>query len=47
MKLLLMDADRVLDMCRTSINVAGDLVASKLLDRWVGDPDAAESPANG
>ena len=34
---LLMGVDRILDMSRTSINVAGDLVASKLLDRWVGD----------
>lgn len=33
---LLMGVDRILDMCRTAINVAGDLVASKLLDRWLG-----------
>jgi Na+/H+-dicarboxylate symporter len=32
---LLMGVDRILDMSRTAINVAGDLVASKLLDRWV------------
>lgn len=33
---LLMGVDRILDMSRTSINVAGDLVASKLMDRWIG-----------
>jgi len=33
---LLMGVDRILDMSRTAINVAGDLVASKLMDRWVG-----------
>jgi Na+/H+-dicarboxylate symporter len=36
---LLMGVDRILDMSRTSINVAGDLVASKLIDRWVGNQD--------
>ncbi len=38
---LLMGVDRILDMSRTAINVAGDLVASKLMDRWVG---GGESP---
>ena len=33
---LIMGVDRVLDMSRTAINVAGDLVAAKLMDRWVG-----------
>jgi len=33
---LIMGVDRVLDMCRTAINVSGDLVAAKLMDRWVG-----------
>lgn len=33
---LLMGVDRVLDMCRTVINVAGDLVACKIMDHWVG-----------
>lgn len=32
---LLMGVDRILDMSRTAINVAGDLVASTLLDRWI------------
>jgi Na+/H+-dicarboxylate symporter len=44
---LLMGVDRILDMSRTSINVAGDLVASKLLDRWVGDPEASETTGDG
>jgi len=45
---LLMGVDRLLDMCRTAINVAGDLVASKLVSRWVSaspSPVAAGSPA--
>ncbi len=33
---LILGVDRILDMCRTAINVAGDLVASLILDRWVG-----------
>jgi Na+/H+-dicarboxylate symporter len=33
---LIMGVDRILDMTRTAINVAGDLVAAKLMDRWVG-----------
>ena len=33
---LIMGVDRILDMSRTAINVRGDLVASKLMDRWVG-----------
>ena len=32
----LLGVDRILDMCRTAINVSGDLVAAKLMDRWVG-----------
>jgi Na+/H+-dicarboxylate symporter len=42
---LLMGVDRILDMSRTSINVAGDLVASKLMDRWIGGTQADESGA--
>lgn len=33
---LIMGMDRILDMSRTAINVSGDLVAAKLMDRWVG-----------
>jgi Na+/H+-dicarboxylate symporter len=39
---LLMGVDRILDMCRTSINVAGDLVAAKLMDKWIGSGEAAQ-----
>jgi len=38
---LLMGVDRILDMCRTAINVAGDLVACKLMDRWIGAGNTA------
>lgn len=30
---LIMGVDRILDMCRTAINVSGDLVAAKLIDK--------------
>jgi len=33
---LIMGVDRILDMCRTSVNVAGDVVAARLMERWVG-----------
>ena len=33
---LIMGVDRILDMSRTSINVCGDLVAAKLMDKMVG-----------
>lgn len=33
---LIMGVDRILDMCRTAINVSGDLVTAKLMDQWVG-----------
>ena len=33
---LIMGVDRILDMSRTAINVSGDLVAAKLMDKWVG-----------
>ncbi|EED35962.1 sodium:dicarboxylate symporter [Luminiphilus syltensis NOR5-1B] len=32
---LIMGVDRILDMCRTSLNVAGDLVAASIMDRWL------------
>jgi Na+/H+-dicarboxylate symporter len=34
---LIMGVDRILDMSRTAINVCGDIVACKLMDRWIGD----------
>jgi len=50
---LLIGVDRILDMSRTSINVAGDLVASMLMNRWIGsgetappvDPVGADNPS--
>ncbi|MEJ2131700.1 MAG: dicarboxylate/amino acid:cation symporter, partial [Gammaproteobacteria bacterium] len=38
---LIMGVDRILDMCRTAVNVAGDLVASYAVDRWAGGPTSA------
>ena len=39
---LVLGVDRILDMSRTSINVCGDLVATVLMDRWVGGEATAE-----
>lgn len=39
---LIMGVDRILDMCRTSINVMGDLVACSLMEKWVGGEGSAE-----
>ena len=36
---LIMGVDRILDMCRTAVNVAGDLVAARLMDGWIGADD--------
>ena len=33
---LIIGVDRILDMSRTTINVAGDMVAGIILDRWLG-----------
>ncbi len=32
---LIIGVDRILDMCRTTINVTGDLTATKIMDKWV------------
>ncbi len=40
---LIMGVDRILDMSRTALNVSGDLVASLLMDRWVGSSKTAEA----
>lgn len=34
---ILLGVDRVLDMCRTAINVTGDLTACVVMDRWLED----------
>ena len=44
---LLMGVDRILDMSRTAINVAGDVVASKIMDRWIGSGASVTLDASG
>ncbi|HDZ09537.1 dicarboxylate/amino acid:cation symporter [Pseudohongiella sp.] len=39
---LIMGVDRILDMCRTAINVTGDLVTCRLMEEWVGGKGDAE-----
>ncbi len=38
---LILGVDRILDMCRTTINVSGDLTACVVMDRWIGEEVAA------
>ena len=38
---LIMGVDRILDMCRTAVNVSGDIVACSLMDRWIGSSKTA------
>jgi Na+/H+-dicarboxylate symporter len=42
---LIMGVDRILDMSRTSVNVCGDLVAAKLMERWLIKTNVLETPA--
>ncbi|EMP56191.1 proton/sodium-glutamate symport protein [Marinobacter santoriniensis NKSG1] len=46
---LIMGVDRILDMCRTAINVTGDLVTCRLMENWSGtrlsQEPATEKPA--
>jgi Na+/H+-dicarboxylate symporter len=42
---LIMGVDRILDMSRTAVNVSGDLVASCLIDRYVGGVTTASEQA--
>jgi Na+/H+-dicarboxylate symporter len=40
---LIIGVDRILDMSRTAVNVAGDLTACVVMDRWVGgEPSPAQ-----
>jgi Na+/H+-dicarboxylate symporter len=39
---LIIGVDRILDMCRTVVNVTGDVVAAVVLDRRVGGETTAE-----
>jgi len=47
---ILLGVDRILDMCRTAINVTGDLVACVVMDRWLAGAldkdDLAARPQN-
>jgi DAACS family dicarboxylate/amino acid:cation (Na+ or H+) symporter len=38
---LILGVDRLLDMCRTTLNVSGDLVIAALVDREEGTPATA------
>ncbi len=38
---LILGVDRILDMCRTTVNVSGDLAACVVMDRWIGEEVAA------
>ncbi|MDP2206003.1 MAG: dicarboxylate/amino acid:cation symporter [Alphaproteobacteria bacterium] len=38
---IILSVDRLLDMCRTVVNVTGDLVAATVVDRWVSDDRVA------
>ncbi len=40
---LILGVDRILDMSRTAVNVCGDLVASKLMDRWLDIESGAKA----
>ena len=33
---LIIGVDRILDMCRTTINVNGDLVVANVMNKWLG-----------
>ncbi len=34
---LILGVDRILDMCRTTVNVSGDLTACIVMDHWIGE----------
>ncbi len=42
---LIIGVDRILDMCRTTVNVSGDLTACVVMDRWIGEEVAAVETA--
>ena len=35
---LIIGVDRILDMCRTTVNVTGDLTACSVMDKWLEEP---------
>jgi len=42
---LIMGVDRILDMSRTAVNVCGDLVAAKLMNKWMIKTEFLAEPA--
>jgi Na+/H+-dicarboxylate symporter len=42
---LIIGVDRILDMCRTAVNVCGDIVASTIINKWIDEP-GEETPAS-
>jgi Na+/H+-dicarboxylate symporter len=40
---LILGVDRILDMCRTTINVTGDLTASTVMQKWLGNSIQSDS----
>jgi DAACS family dicarboxylate/amino acid:cation (Na+ or H+) symporter len=40
---IIMGVDRLLDMSRTTVNVAGDIAAATIVDRWSGSSSSVES----
>jgi proton glutamate symport protein len=42
---LILGVDALMDMCRTSVNVLGNCVATAVVARWEGFPLAAQGPA--
>ncbi|NBC21930.1 MAG: cation:dicarboxylase symporter family transporter [Gammaproteobacteria bacterium] len=43
---LIIGVDRILDMSRTAVNVAGDLVAAKLMNGWIGGGKSSIEPTS-
>ena len=39
---LIMGVDRILDLSRTAVNVCGDMVAARVMQRWLGSTPQAE-----
>ena len=43
---LILGVDRILDMCRTSVNVLGDVVACTTVQYFTHDASQSEKPIN-
>ena len=39
---LILGVDRILDMCRTTINVTGDLTACTVMDKWLSKKEKVQ-----